>query len=86
MADLVTVFHPLGWPVEVGQARAEVFRARGYTDQAPQVDTGEDSEVLKGEALDAALKEAGLPVTGKADEKRARLAEHLATNPTNPTE
>ena len=80
MADLVTVFHPLGWPVEVSPARAEVFRSRGYTDDDPRVveDPVEDAAELKGEALDEALKEAGLPLTGKADEKRARLAEHLA--------
>lgn len=32
-------------------------------------------EDLKGAELDAALKDAGLPVTGKADEKRQRLAD-----------
>lgn len=31
---------------------------------------------LKGQALDDALEAAGLPKTGSADEKRARLAEH----------
>ena len=31
---------------------------------------------LKGAALDAALKDAGLSTSGTADEKRARLAEH----------
>jgi hypothetical protein len=33
---------------------------------------------LKGEALDKALEERGLPKTGSADEKRARVAEHDA--------
>ena len=33
------------------------------------------SPVLKGAALDAALKEAGLSLEGTADEKRARLAD-----------
>lgn len=33
---------------------------------------------LKGGALDEALEEAGLPKTGSADEKRARLADHRA--------
>lgn len=33
---------------------------------------------LKGEALDKALEDAGLPKSGSADEKRARLADHLA--------
>lgn len=32
---------------------------------------------LKGKALDAALDDAGLPKTGNAEEKRARLAEHI---------
>lgn len=35
-----------------------------------------DEDVLRGEALDAALEERGLPKTGSADEKRARVAEH----------
>lgn len=34
---------------------------------------------LRGKALDEALTAAGLPTTGKADQKRARLAEHLET-------
>jgi len=33
---------------------------------------------LKGEALDDALRDAGLPLTGTADEKRKRLADFLA--------
>lgn len=41
----------------------------------PQTDMAE----LKGAALNQALKDAGLPTTGRADEKRARLAEHEAT-------
>jgi len=34
---------------------------------------------LKGEALDQALRERGLSLSGTADEKRARLAEHPRT-------
>lgn len=34
---------------------------------------------LRGSDLDAALEEAGLPKAGSADEKRARLAEHIET-------
>lgn len=34
------------------------------------------AEELKGAELDEALEEAGLPKSGKADEKRARLADH----------
>lgn len=40
--------------------------------------TSEDDGKLKGQALDDALKSADLPLTGSADEKRARLAEHDA--------
>jgi hypothetical protein len=38
---------------------------------------------LKGDALDAALRDAGLPLSGTADEKRARLAEHQGTTDTS---
>ncbi len=44
---------------------SDLFRLEGG--EAPQ---------LRGEALDDALREAGLPLTGTADEKRQRLAEH----------
>lgn len=37
----------------------------------------QDPRQLKGKALDAALDAAGLSKEGKADEKRARLVEHL---------
>lgn len=49
----------------------------GYLDPDEKVagqDADED-EVLRGEALDAALEDAGLSKSGTADEKRARLAE-----------
>ena len=46
---------------------------KGWT--VDQAKAAEEAERLKGEALDEALKEKGLPRTGKADEKRARLAE-----------
>lgn len=36
----------------------------------------DEDAVLRGEALDARLDELGLPKTGTADEKRARVAEH----------
>lgn len=38
--------------------------------------------LLRGEELTAALVAAGLPTTGKVAEKRARLAEHEAAQPT----
>lgn len=40
--------------------------------------SGDDE--LRGAALDAALRDAGLPTSGTADEKRQRLADH---NPDN---
>ena len=36
----------------------------------------DDVDAVKGAALDAALEAAGLPKTGSADEKRARLRDH----------
>ena len=39
--------------------------------------TPEAALELKGDALDAALKERGLSLEGKADDKRARLAESV---------
>jgi hypothetical protein len=45
--------------------------------EQPEEDTAvPDAETLKGEALMEALRAADLPLTGSADEKRARLAEH----------
>lgn len=41
------------------------------------------ADELKGAALDDALEAAGLPKSGTADEKRARLAEHQGTTDTN---
>ena len=41
----------------------------------PEKEQDATSPVLKGAALDAALKEAGLSLEGTADEKRARLAD-----------
>ena len=43
-------------------------------------DDSDDAEELKGEALDAALEERGLPKSGTADEKRQRVAEYDANN------
>lgn len=42
-------------------------------------EAAESSSDLKGAALDEALEQAGLPKTGSADEKRARLAAHNDT-------
>lgn len=51
-----------------------------YMDRNPDweriPEPGPDPEDLKGVELDKALEEAGLPKSGKADQKRARLADH----------
>lgn len=62
-------------------ATADWLRGKGYTevDVVPVED-------LKGQKLDAELKDRGLPTTGTADEKRARLAEHLAAVGTSGTD
>jgi hypothetical protein len=45
-------------------------------EQRQAAEQADDAAELKGEALDKALEEAGLPKSGTADEKRARLAEN----------
>lgn len=62
-----------GGDVEVNADVAEQLIATGLF-----VATGHGQAVLRGEALDDALKAEGLPATGSADEKRQRLAEHHA--------
>lgn len=57
---------------------ADAILARG--DFAP---AGEDA--LKGRELDEALVAAGLPKTGTADDKRARLAEYMASDAETPS-
>lgn len=44
----------------------------------PESATREDDGVLRGQALDDALNDAGLSKSGTADEKRARYDDHLA--------
>lgn len=44
----------------------------------------EEAAELKGASLDEALEEAGLSKSGRADEKRARLAEHTIVDEAEP--
>jgi hypothetical protein len=70
---VIDYFRDLGWYTpEESAAHAEEEAAA-------------HAEALKGKALDDALAEKGLPKTGTADEKRARLAELEAESAT-PTE
>jgi hypothetical protein len=61
-----------------------VLADRGLEWTEPILDA-ETVNGLKGKALDEALDEAGLPKSGSADEKRARLAEHEAALAANDT-
>ncbi len=51
----------------------------------PVAPSPEATEELRGQELDEALAEAGLPRSGTADEKRQRLAEHQG-EPERPAE
>ena len=73
----VTVTNPKTNDVRVIPAELE----QQYVDRGFEVTaraTAPESSELKGAALDDALDAAGLPKSGTADEKRARLAEHQA--------
>jgi hypothetical protein len=69
----------------------DYFRDRGwYTPEESAAHAEEEAaahaEALRGKALDDALAEKGLPKTGTADEKRARLAELEAESAITNTE
>jgi hypothetical protein len=71
----VTMTNPSNGDVRVvPDALEQRYADRGFevTARSEKPAAGE----LKGKALDEALDAAGLPKTGSADEKRARLAEH----------
>lgn len=59
----------------VGTPLADASAVR-VEDGPPPAPDAADEAPLKGKDLDAALDAVGLPKTGTADEKRARLAEH----------
>ena len=69
--------------LSIAAGDAEYMASLGWVaDAAPKSvpgDSEQEPAELKGKALDEALKEAGLPLDGRADEKRARYAEYLAS-------
>lgn len=65
-----------GQEPEAGQPTPAV--GDGNAPEPKRAADGDEDGELKGEALDAALRKAGLSTGGRADEKRARLEEHLA--------
>lgn len=72
----VEIHHPgVANSILVPAHRVERYEARGWV-EGPVPD--DDASALKGRELDETLKSAGLPTTGTADEKRARLAAHQA--------
>ena len=77
--DKAALFHGEYEPVEDApekeQDAPETDQDDPEKEDAPEKEQDATSPVLKGAALDAALKEAGLSLEGTADEKRARLAD-----------
>lgn len=71
--DKAALFHGEYEPVEGANPEKEDDPEKEQDD--PEKEQDATSPVLKGAALDAALKEAGLSLEGTADEKRARLAD-----------
>lgn len=63
---------------ELDAAQARLDAEKAALDA--QFEADKPADELKGQALDAALVDAGLPVEGSADEKRAALADHQAQN------
>lgn len=60
--------------IYVPASQQEAFEREGWTLTET---TATDTPKLSGKALDEALRQAGLPTSGKADEKRERLATAL---------
>lgn len=62
--------------ITVPASTKEAFEREGWV-PTQHAEATTPTPRLAGEALNAALRDAGLPTTGKADEKRQRLAEAL---------
>lgn len=69
-----------GDTVTVPDELAAKYEANPAWEAGPGPASTSNVDQVKGAALDAALDAAGLPKTGSADEKRARLAEHEENN------
>lgn len=67
----------LAWYEEVTLTRTPLVEAAIAEGRLTVLGADGEEQPLRGAALDAALESAGLPTTGKAAEKRARLEEHL---------
>jgi hypothetical protein len=77
----VTMTNPTNGDVRVvPDALEQRYADRGFEVTARSEKPAASGE-LKGKALDEALDAAGLPKTGSADDKRARLAEHTQSQP-----
>lgn len=62
--------------IAVPDQLVEYYERQGWD----RIRTPQEIESLRGAALDAALEEEGLPKSGKADDKRARLADDQKEN------
>lgn len=77
-SDVIEAHEQRGWALAEMPAELDPDAPNLGTTVALAEALDETAE-LKGKELDAALEAAGLPKSGTADEKRARLAEHEAT-------
>lgn len=69
----VTVYHPSGFPVEVGEKRAEAFKRRGYTVSKPKAKPAAKPAEVDVDALRAEIRaelEAEQAEAVKASEKK----------------
>lgn len=90
----VQLRHPVSADViTVDESLEDYYRRQGWQREPTAAELAAaaaelETQELKGAALDEALEEAGLSKSGTADEKRARLADHLAdtSTPTPPEE
>lgn len=71
----------------VDESLADYYERQGWVREKAPAEleaelAAEEAHELKGAALDDALKDAGLTLSGTAEEKRARLADHRSQTPT----
>lgn len=71
--DVITVFGPVA--DHYGNLEPD------WDEVVTHEEAAADTADLRGEALNQALQDAGLPTSGKADEKRQLLADHLTNEP-----
>ena len=71
----VTVYHPSGFPVEVGEKRAEAFKRRGYTVSKPKAKPAAKPAEVDVDALRAEIRAELEAEVAKAAEDTAKATE-----------